>query len=619
MPKLTRVIQKLFGSNASASEVTQFGSYAAGAPLPTANPLTIQALSQFLGGWSDAVLGDNSPALEDMNAIHLLYAYQLAYIFENGVPEWDSTTTYYKGGIVNVSGTLYESIADNNLGNAVTDPVYWLAKPGDSILPLIEAITEASRATRVVTATTLQDFIGESFILDPTDRVVLTNLTMSVDSQNAILSGSNSTGGLETETYLSNSKNSKPIEFSARYSTTTVFDVAVGTSTTQTHLTSASNRATEVYNGVTSFGWLVNFKRSSTSFPWSQADKGQRISITAASYGSDILITHSAISSTLPAPTSTNKYVFIAENISPIQRALAGGSYSTMTPSRIRSLSALSGSGFPSYLHSYWKMDEAAGGEPNFGPSGPTYDLTAMGAPTSVAGKVAGIGARAGMNDAADLFYVSLADSAATPYDSQTFLYGGWMKTGVTGIVDVLGGKVTSGPNRGWNLRIDSATGFLMAGFDGAADLIATSIALTDDQWHLVYMVNLSTSGATNFRLYVDNVNVGSFTGQSFTPAPEDLGVGVTLNGGAVTFTGAMTLWEFWDSVPGTWAEVEAILSQRWNGGFGTDYGNNSFSLFGNMPAQSAVVGDRFGLKVGVRREITTVNPAALESFSAVF
>lgn len=127
MAKITRAVQKIFGSNAGFDQIAQFGSLAAAAPVFTTNPVTIQALSNYLVGWFNGVEATNSPAIEDMNALCYLYAYQLAYIMQAGTPEWDASTTYYKGSLVNDSnGVEYVSTADNNLNNAlVNNPSFW--------------------------------------------------------------------------------------------------------------------------------------------------------------------------------------------------------------------------------------------------------------------------------------------------------------------------------------------------------------------------------------------------------------------------------------------------------------------------------------------------------------
>lgn len=144
MAKIARKTQKIFGSTSTTNQIAEFGSLAAGTPAFTTDPVTIQALSQYLSGWFAAVIGGNSPAMEDMNAICYLYAYQLAYIFQAGIPEWDAGTTYFIGSVVSDGlGTNYKSITDNNLNNALlNDPPFWVFEkatlqtaPGSATIP----------------------------------------------------------------------------------------------------------------------------------------------------------------------------------------------------------------------------------------------------------------------------------------------------------------------------------------------------------------------------------------------------------------------------------------------------------------------------------------------------
>lgn len=97
MAKITRATQKVFGENAGLNEIGVFGSLAAGSPAYATTPAQVQSLSNYLQGWFGAVLGSNSPAIEDMNAVHFLFARQLAYLMQTGVPEYDAATTYYIG------------------------------------------------------------------------------------------------------------------------------------------------------------------------------------------------------------------------------------------------------------------------------------------------------------------------------------------------------------------------------------------------------------------------------------------------------------------------------------------------------------------------------------------
>lgn len=129
MAKITRQTQKIFGSTAGTNQISQYGSLKAGTPTFTTSISTIQALVNYTDGWFDAVIGGNSPAIEDMNALHYLYAYQLAYIMQAGIPEWDSGTTYYIGSLANDgTGLIYKSLQDNNLNNAISNTAFWQLK-----------------------------------------------------------------------------------------------------------------------------------------------------------------------------------------------------------------------------------------------------------------------------------------------------------------------------------------------------------------------------------------------------------------------------------------------------------------------------------------------------------
>lgn len=123
MPKLARKSAKLFAENATAQAggIAQFGSLAAGTPNYSKDPDVIQGLSQYADGWSAAVLGTKSPALEDRNALDYLLSYQQAYIMQHGVPEWISTETYYEHSyVVDSNGELRVSVIDNNIGHDPT-------------------------------------------------------------------------------------------------------------------------------------------------------------------------------------------------------------------------------------------------------------------------------------------------------------------------------------------------------------------------------------------------------------------------------------------------------------------------------------------------------------------
>lgn len=131
MAKLQRKSAKVFAEQAQADVlgIAQFGSLAAGNIQYSKDVDTIQALPAYQQGWSAAVVGNKSPALEDRNALDYLLSYQQAYIMQHGVPEWLSTETYYQNSyVVDSNGELRVSVVDNNIGH---DPIedqggqYW--------------------------------------------------------------------------------------------------------------------------------------------------------------------------------------------------------------------------------------------------------------------------------------------------------------------------------------------------------------------------------------------------------------------------------------------------------------------------------------------------------------
>lgn len=120
MPEITRKTQKIFASNAVNNG--QFGSAQLGTKVLSNDIDTIQALSAWLNGWNDATIsGQKLPTLEEMQGIQYVVTTQLAYLFEKGIPEYDSGTEYYQNSIVRKTGTyeLYGSKTDNNAGNAL--------------------------------------------------------------------------------------------------------------------------------------------------------------------------------------------------------------------------------------------------------------------------------------------------------------------------------------------------------------------------------------------------------------------------------------------------------------------------------------------------------------------
>lgn len=131
MAKLPRVTNKLFAENAATDDIGQFGSANAGTKLNTSDVTTIQALPAWQEGWKPAVVGGNRyPALQERNGVDKVFSYQIDYMLQQGIPEYDAGTTYYKGSIIksldtNEKPVLYNSLVDDNVGNPLSDGTKW--------------------------------------------------------------------------------------------------------------------------------------------------------------------------------------------------------------------------------------------------------------------------------------------------------------------------------------------------------------------------------------------------------------------------------------------------------------------------------------------------------------
>lgn len=130
MAKITRKTQKIFGESAGATGITEYGSPASGTPAYSTDLDDIQTTA-WGTGWSAAALaGTEIPTFQDFNAIHYTATTQLAYLFQEGIPEYDVATEYNQFSIVKKVGTyeLYGSKINANTGNALpsqTDNTEW--------------------------------------------------------------------------------------------------------------------------------------------------------------------------------------------------------------------------------------------------------------------------------------------------------------------------------------------------------------------------------------------------------------------------------------------------------------------------------------------------------------
>jgi len=126
MAKLNRETHKQFGSVGTSDNFAQYGSTVGPGVTYTKDIAAIQAPSAWTNGWQSAVYPTNSaPFMEEMNAWCYEHSYQVAYMLQEGIPEWNSGTSYFIGSIVKKAGTfeLYGSLINDNLGNALPSQV----------------------------------------------------------------------------------------------------------------------------------------------------------------------------------------------------------------------------------------------------------------------------------------------------------------------------------------------------------------------------------------------------------------------------------------------------------------------------------------------------------------
>nr|DAJ74747.1 MAG TPA: hypothetical protein [Caudoviricetes sp.] len=128
MSKIERKTQKIFGGNAPNDEIAVLGSFKTGTPIYTDDITTLQNKA-YEDGFGAALVANEAPFLEEQNSIPYVLSKQLAYLFQEGIPEYDADTTYYIGSFVkSIEGNsfiLYFSLQDDNIGNALTDLDYW--------------------------------------------------------------------------------------------------------------------------------------------------------------------------------------------------------------------------------------------------------------------------------------------------------------------------------------------------------------------------------------------------------------------------------------------------------------------------------------------------------------
>lgn len=123
---LDRKHQKIFGANAQETDLGVVGSKNAGNPQYSTDIETLQSLSNWGTGLRALVTSTLAPYLQDQNSILYVITSQLAYLFQAGIAEWESSTEYFANrSFVSYGGDIYVATQDSSNKQPSANSSYW--------------------------------------------------------------------------------------------------------------------------------------------------------------------------------------------------------------------------------------------------------------------------------------------------------------------------------------------------------------------------------------------------------------------------------------------------------------------------------------------------------------
>lgn len=498
----------------------------------------------------------------------------------------------------------------------------------------IETQLFTEKYTRMTINDSQHNVVKESFVESYSNRLASdATVTINQDKANVSLNTSQTEGYVYDSMLITEEKLLEKLNYSFRQNTNTVFDVSTGNSTTQTVLTSSINRSGEFkQDDVVWFIPMRRLKATTTTTKWIQSgDSTYRVTLSADGTGTgDITLNHSALPIQLPAYDDDQfKYVCFIEHVSAAYKkesnaSTALGSYTKASPNGYTAIipqyARILEYGIPynPYIHSHWKLNEAAGGTAiNSKQLSGTYNLTQVGTVPSTAGK---FNLARGPFTAANYFMWSAGGSSATVYDTATFIVDGWFKTSVTGATQYIISKTNDASGvSGWAVQIKAADNKLRFNINNGSgvNFVDSSSTYTDGNWHYFRAVIRATSGANEMRLYVDGSLAGQSSGVLLVPQTYDLMVGAVKSGSSVVnqFQGLLDSICYFNTVS-SWVEEEALSTLRYGGGSGREYGSDIGQiLYGSIDGMTCEVGDRYSFATGLVRNSGLLNTPTLEHY----
>lgn len=134
--RLDRKAQTIFAFQCSDEQMCAFGTpnpQIEGDPVFTKDVEQIQTVTYERGWFPETLSGNIRPYAEDMNGLHYVHSYQLAYLLQQGIPEWNAATPYYQNCICRVDVTtngvskavLYMALTTNVGTYPPDNPTSW--------------------------------------------------------------------------------------------------------------------------------------------------------------------------------------------------------------------------------------------------------------------------------------------------------------------------------------------------------------------------------------------------------------------------------------------------------------------------------------------------------------
>jgi hypothetical protein len=215
MAKIDRKHQKIFADLGYTGNLGQFGSYAEGAPVYSNDPDVLQQLSNFGAGIGSALINSAPPALQDMNGLGYLLTKQLSYLFQAGISEWNASTSYYIGSLVHDgAGSVYISVSDTNLNQALSVETKWMILKSNKVRVSTDSVIEILYNDWFVLANASS---GSFPVLVFLPAAASTNKGRIVTLKKLIPTA---TGSIQVQSYSGNIDGSATLSISTIYTTT---------------------------------------------------------------------------------------------------------------------------------------------------------------------------------------------------------------------------------------------------------------------------------------------------------------------------------------------------------------------------------------------------------------